>query len=373
MAEPFVILERAREKEKIDFAANLLFANRKYGKSVWSQFSETIKLSFGRGRLHPREYYYFGLYDDEKFSYSDKTEFIGGIANGKINKRCNSRSWWVLGQDKLMLYGILQGMGVPIPRLYALYDHFRTFGTVPTLRGAAQLAEFLRQGMTYPFFSKPSLGTLSLGIAAVQSYDPAADCLVFSTGGTLPVEKFAAEVDAYRRHGYIFQELLRPHPDLTTICGDRLSTARVVVLVHEDGPRILHAVWKIPVGQNPADNFWRTGNMLGLVDATSGRVTRVVQGFGPDRTEVEVHPDTGQPVTDITLPEWPAMTRICLSLAAAIPGLRIQAWDMAMTVDGAVPLEVNVNGDFSLAQLASGKGLLSDDHFNEFYKSRKKK
>ena len=112
---------------------------------------------------------------------------------------------------------------------------------------------------------------------------------------TVPVEKFAAEVDAYRRHGYIFQELLRPHPDLTTICGDRLSTARVVVLVHEDGPRILHAVWKIPVGQNPADNFWRTGNMLGLVDATSGRVTRVVQGSGPDRTEVEVHPDTGQP------------------------------------------------------------------------------
>ena len=156
MAEPFVILERAREKEKIDFAANLLFANRKYGKSVWSQFSETIKLSFGRGRLHPREYFYFGLYDDEKFSYSDKTEFIGGIANSKINKRCNSRSWWVLGQDKLMLYGILQGMGVPIPRLYALYDHFRTFGSVPTLRGAAQLAEFLRQGMTYPFFSKPS-------------------------------------------------------------------------------------------------------------------------------------------------------------------------------------------------------------------------
>ena len=129
--------------------------------------------------------------------------------------------------------------------------------------------------------------------------------------------------------------------------------------------RACYAIWKIPVGNNAADNFWREGNMLGLVDIESGRVTRVVQGIGPDQREVEVHPDSGARIIGADLPDWGALTSLCLKHAASLSGLRLQAWDIAMCPEGPVAMEVNIGGDVNLPQLASGAGLL-DDRFREF-------
>ena len=138
-----------------------------------------------------------------------------------------------------------------------------------------------------------------------------------------------------------------------------------MVALGKDGAEILHAIWKIPVGDNVADNFWREGNMLGLVDAESGRVTRVVQGVGPDHRQVETHPDTGARIIGADLPDWDALTSLCLKHAASLSGLRLQAWDIAMCPEGPVAMEVNIGGDFNLPQLAAGAGLL-DERFRKF-------
>jgi hypothetical protein len=128
---------------------------------------------------------------------------------------------------------------------------------------------------------------------------------------------------------------------------------------------ILHALWKIPVGDHPADNFWRPGNLLAGLEAASGRVTRVIQGVGPERRELESHPDTGGRLQDLILPEWPALVALGLRAATALPGLRMQAWDIALTDRGPVLVEANIGGDFNLPQLAHGKGLM-DERFGAF-------
>jgi glutathione synthase/RimK-type ligase-like ATP-grasp enzyme len=65
------------------------------------------------------------------------------------------------------------------------------------------------------------------------------------------------------------------------------------------------------------------------------------------------------------LPEWTALTALCLKAARAFPGLRMQAWDIALTERGPVLVEVNVGGDFNLPQLAHGSGLM-DERFRAF-------
>ena len=88
--------------------------------------------------------------------------------------------------------------------------------------------------------------------------------------------------------GYLFQEMLRPHAALGR-CRPRLSTVRLIILLEDTGPAILHALCKIPVGDNPADNFWRPGNLSAALDP-GGRVIRVVQGAGPEQRELDVIP-----------------------------------------------------------------------------------
>jgi glutathione synthase/RimK-type ligase-like ATP-grasp enzyme len=59
------------------------------------------------------------------------------------------------------------------------------------------------------------------------------------------------------------------------------------------------------------------------------------------------------------------LTGLCLEAARALPGLRVQAWDIALTDRGPVLVEVNIGGDFNLPQLAHATGLM-DERFRAF-------
>jgi hypothetical protein len=108
------------------------------------------------------------------------------------------------------------------------------------------------------------------------------------------------------------------------------------------------------------DNFWRVGNMIGAIDASSGRITREVRGTGMDQGVNEPHPDTGHPVVGTIIPDWEALTERVREAAAALPGIRTQSWDVALSDCGPALLEVNYGGDLNLGQLAHGKGVLDE-------------
>jgi hypothetical protein len=81
--------------------------------------------------------------------------------------------------------------------------------------------------------------------------------------------------------------------------------------------------------------------------------------------EVESHPDTGARLQGAVIPEWRAMTELCLEAARHFPGLRLQAWDVAPTPVGPVILEINGAGNLSMTQRAEGRGVL-DNAFLKF-------
>lgn len=352
-------IDFTKKDPDLDIVKCMAVARKECGKGLFAQVSEIAALAMGPGKLKPRDYYYYGLYDESRFTPQARRAFVGKRIQDKIHLQCSARDWWAIAHDKLVCYALLAGLGAPIPKTIALYHARRGFANVPVLRSADALAAQLRGGMAYPFFSKPVTGMWSTGSVLAESFDAASDRLVLPHGETAPVEAFVDAIAGYELDGYLFQEPLRPHPTIRGICGDRLSTARVVVMLGRDETEILHAIWKIPVGRNVADNFWRAGNMLGLVDVESGRVTRVVRGVGPDHREVEAHPDTGAPVKGAVLPDWEALKSLCLEIGATLTGLRLQAWDIAMCQDGPVAMEVNIGGEFNLPQLATGSGLLS--------------
>lgn len=259
----------------------------------------------------------------------------------------------------------MQGLGLPIPKTRAIYHSFRRVRGMHLLREPAALAAYLRQPSNYPFFAKPVAGIRSVGVAAAQNYSAETDAVVLHDGKAVGIDDFVSELEPYRGDGYLFQEMLAPHAELERLCGGRVSTVRLVVMVEPTGPGVLSALWKIPVGDNPADNFWRPGNLLAALDPVDGRVARVIQGVGLDQVELERHPDTAQTLKGIVLPDWHALTTLCLEAASAFPGLRLQAWDIAPTDRGPVLVEVNIGGDFNLPQLAHARGML-DERFRAF-------
>jgi hypothetical protein len=184
------------------------------------------------------------------------------------------------------------------------------------------------------------------------------DQLILANGDQINVETFVHSLVS-SKGGQLFQEYLPSHPLIIDICGHFLSSIRMMVLLSDDGPTLIRAIWKIPTGRNMIDNFshGKSGNLLGQIDVITGRVERVIGGIGPEQVEVSLHPDTGRLIKGLFLPDWRNMVNLCLSAASALPGLRFQHWDIALSRNGPVILEVNARGDLDLAQLAYRTGL----------------
>ncbi len=364
MTETVELFKSDPEKHKLNVAKSMMWVQSNLNKRLASQVTDIARLARGRGKLSPAEYYLYRLYDDEKYNREEKQRFLGKNGVNKIYRHVISPYFFGLSHDKLVAEAVLRGAGLPTPVTLAIYHGIRSYGTIPALRTPTELAAFLRNDMTYPFFSKPINGWQSRAVAHIEAYQKESDSLVLTGGHMLEVETFAKEIGELDS-GAILQEVLRPHPELAELTGERVSTVRTIELIGGNRIETFRAAWKVPAGGNIADNFWRPGNLLADVDVADGRVRRIIRGTGLDQQEVDDHPDTGRRLKDTTLPEWAAVTRLSEAAASLFPDLRIVAMDVAITDRGPVVVEVNAGGDMDLTQLASGTGVL-DQRFASF-------
>jgi hypothetical protein len=342
---------------QVNFLENLRAASISGAKQS-RLIGEIVSLRRGPGRLTPQEYFYYRLWDSA-LSGEQKRSFVGKRAQARMHLACNEARWHAAANDKLLFHAAMSGAGLPVPRLLAVIHPMRRLPNTLSLRTAPAIADLLRQQEAYPLFVKPIDGMYSLGVVRAEQFDPARDEVVMHDGARVAVSALAAELAA-RPSGYLVQRALHPHPALATAYGDRLWSARLLVLLGPEGPEILRAVCKVPTGVNVADNYWRDGNLLTAVEQESGIIRRVVRGTGKDLVADVVHPDTGRPLVGVAVPDWDAVLGTAIGAAWTLPGVRTQSWDVAITDAGPVLLEVNWGGDLNLAQLAWGRGVLDD-------------
>jgi hypothetical protein len=360
------VLDRAVAEQTLDLAETFRTIASKYGKTYQQILLEIAKTAFGPGRLSYDEYLALRLFDDAALAGADKAAFVGLDASRRIWTAANHNTeWWGVMRNKLAATTLLGGYGFPVIATVALYSETLRIPAVPTVREPAELASLLRTCKDYPLFGKPMDSFRSLGSASFEGYEASSDSLLTITGEEIALERFVADVAAHYGGGYLLQCRLDPHPAVRALVGNRLATVRVMTMLTRDGPEILRAAWKIPAGNNIADNFWRPGNLLATLDLDSGRVIRVVCGSGLSQQAVMRHPDTGAELIGIEVPLWRPLTKLALEAAAALNDVPLIGWDMAATERGAVIVEPNFTPDFIMPQIADRRGIL-DGRFADF-------
>jgi hypothetical protein len=343
----------------IDFPSNLQTA-LSGGRRMSSILSEVIALRRGPGKLTPNEYFYYRLWEPH-LSKEDKRRFVGKQAQQPMHIACNNTGWYATAADKLLFHTLLTGAGLPTPTLLAVTGPDRWLPHGQLLRDETAIAASLRDPDNYPLFGKPIDGKYSISVVSADAYDRAADKVVMLGGETVSPEALAGTMTG-RQAGYIIQRRMAADRSLEAQFGPRLWSVRVLVLLTPNGPLIHKALAKIATGQNPADNFWRKGNMLGAIELETGTIMRTVRGTGAEMVVNPMHTDTGRMVLGSVIPEWSRLVAMVGDAARLLPAIRTQSWDIALTDTGPVPLEVNFGGDLNLTQLASGVGMLDDTY-----------
>ncbi len=337
-------------------------AKRESGKSLLAQTLEIAALRSGIGKLEPDEYYNYGLYDDRRFTRREKARFLGRRLETELVHTLGVLRWSAVANDKLVSHALLEQCGLPTPSVLAVFHPLRAYGPAPCLRTVEQLTDYLRDQMTYPFVAKPIWGIAGRGVVAVQSFDESSGRLMTSSGEAMSVADIVAKTDPRSSRGHLFQELLKAHPSIVEHCGDKVCSVRIIVLNDQLGPTIFKAYWKISVGANVTDNFARgtAGNLAGQVNIETGRVSGIIAGHGSSRKRTTHHPDTGQLLDGFELPQWPETVALVKRAAATMPGVPMQAWDVAHCSNGPVLLEVNLVGGMDLPQAVDGAGLYNE-------------
>ena len=332
------------------------------GRSPLALLAEYLRLHRGPGKLLLPEYVGMRLFDRDLYLDVDLTKFVGFHGAEKIWLRSNFRvDVFGLVNNKVASDILFAAHGFPILPTIAMYREGVGLETPFLMRTVPELRAFLTSPDNFPLFGKPISGHQSLGSASLDHYDADRDCLVTTTRMPFALNNFIAFVQKFAGSGYIFQRRASPHAAIRALCGERLSTVRVLTASTPAKCKILRACWKIPAGINMADNFWRAGNLLAQLDIATGKVGRVLRGDGLFFEEVTHHPDSGLPLVGTVVPNWPEVARIALEASRIVPEIPLVGWDIAPTDDGAVLVELNETPDFRLHQIADRRGILDDD------------
>lgn len=341
-----------------------------FGKSEFAQLLEIARLVLGPGHLSPWDYHAYRLWDDG-LTWARKREFIG---NNLVDWTVHHVSDVERGErmrDKVAVSKIFEDNGIPTPRTWAVYHPDREAQGAPMLRDAAELADYIRKSIPYPFFFKPVTAHLSVGAGLAQSYDASTDTLQMLEGDPVTVDEFVRGVCEYCARqernlerpeaGYLFQDVARQHPEVSERCGPTLATFRIAVITDDRGPHVFASPWKIPAPGVAADNFYRQGNLLANVDFRTGEVRRLIRGTGAQLEVFDDNPYTQRRMTGWRVPHFEEVCEVVLRGSALFPGVRLQGWDVGIGPDGPVVIEANHGASFRLPQFASGRGLATPE------------
>jgi hypothetical protein len=301
--------------------------SRKTGLSLNRQFSEQIYLAI-RHFIAPRAYYFYGLYDADRRRAA--RFYVQDHEIGHLTKLTNQNADYMNFEDKRRFIASCERFGLPVIPIVAEFEK----GAWNSVDGG------LDKLPENDLFAKPALGKCANGVLMYQYLRPG---LYRCNDGTLKTEEnlMNALAEISLKHPYILQKRYFNHPEIAAFSAGALCTSRVVTCRLPDGRcEVITAIFKMPTRNNFADNFSIGGIAISL-DKNSGILgSALTKDLDADR--IDHHPDSGLRIAGFRLPHWQEAVQLCLKAHAAFPGYAFVGWDVAVTADGPVLVEGNL-------------------------------
>lgn len=140
-----------------------------------------------------------------------------------------------------------------------------------------------------------------------------------------------------------------------------VNTVRMLVVRDPETlqPHVVRTVQRMGTASSyPIDNF-TLGGLSAEIDVETGVLGPAVAAAGPHKgPKWDFHPNTGEPITGLVVPNWPDVIRKMKSLFLQIPYIAYCGFDLILMDDDVVVLEGNSYSQVRLFQMH--RPLLSD-------------
>lgn len=310
---------------------------RKYPASMRMKvMRDFISLHRTKG-LRPEEYYEFEF---EKRSEEFRRDFLGLDEQRYYLELLNPLRYLSLARNKFVAHKMLENTGIRTSELYCYYQPEAQYAENPECAG--DLAGVLRilnaKGVQSCVIktTESSHGDNVWVIKGIEYQDDDAILTRFD-GQQLPLSSVLGE------EALIFESVVHQTEQFAAFNASSVNTVRFMTALYPDGSaKVIATFIKIGRAGRCVDNAGGGGNVDVCVDVATGEIRYAIQFDGWHHVQdIDCHPDSGSPLNGVIIDNWEAVKAEVVRFQQAFPYCKVAGWDIAITDDGPVVIEVN--------------------------------
>lgn len=326
--------------------------------SMGARVLEQARLLYSSG-IDGEDYYHQALYRPD-LSFAEKARFLGFFRCPRYYQAINPARFDLLARDKVIFHMLATASALPVPKLLAVTrsQGQPTYGR--TLETLEEFRHFLQEDGSQNLFLKPGGGMGGEGALSLGEKIAGRDAWRMLPGhGEITLDEVIAHIchkGEMRR--FLIQDRLRPHAVLDDIVPEVCSTVRLVTFNDREGVNIVGAVLRLGNGREPTDNL-SGGGVVAEIDLDNGCLGKVVSLDHDIPHYLSSHPMTGVEISGKVIPNWVEVVELAVGAAKKLTFLPCIGWDIAVTEEGPIIVEINSRPRCRSIQVANDSGVLT--------------
>lgn len=356
------ILSHKPKTRRFAFHAAMEFAARQRGVTAWRIGLEAIALALGSRRLSGKDYFLHGAWRPG-LSRTERRSFVGSLPNRALNDALHPPLTPEMRdrvRDKLTADRHFRAAGLPVPQIRAVAAASGPGGDLRWLEGPGAMLAYLREPGALPCFGKPVHGSGGIGAVRLEGWEDDGK-LRLGDGRRVGADALVAEIWAKHSAGFLFTEIVQPHPDLARLIGPVIGTLRVVTVDAGTGPEVLYVVLKTPAPGAIVDSTAGPIGGYASIDVTTGRVLREQDRKRMGGQDLAANAASGLAIAGELLPDFAAALDLARAAHSSLGAYGILGIDILLSDRGPLVNEANANPHHSVYQIATARGVLNPD------------
>lgn len=306
-------------------------------------FVQRVKILFDYIHLYRKkgltrdEYYEFEF---EKRDEEFKKSFLGLNEQRHYLDLLNPIKYYSLARNKYLAHKALESTGVRKSELYCYYEpEGRVYDSAEIASTVADVCRILKQKGVEQCVIKDTENSHGEGVMVVKTIEYLDDdCKLNYFNG-----KSAMLSEVLGKHPLIFEALIKQTAQFSSFNSSSVNTVRFMTTLYPNGEaKVIATFIKIGRAGSCVDNAGSGGNVDVCVDVETGKIQYAIQYDGWRKiSEIEKHPDSGTQLNGVVIDNWEQIKADVIRFQQAMPWCKAAGWDIAITDEGPLVIEVN--------------------------------
>jgi hypothetical protein len=299
-------------------------------------------------KCNPHDYFLYDLYrEDNSLTTDELVNYIPGFFWYYLYlPHHTSYKYHMLTDNKIITEMLFQSLNISQPITLCRVVNGDLYSPAMQRWTYDQLENKLTQNCNEKFFVKPSEGGGSKGIYIFHKNN-AGDYI--TRHNILFNESFLSSIGNIK--DYILQPGIVQDQQISEMYPGSVNTCRIITENIRGVSRVVCAILRIGRGQNEVDNASAGGIFL-KIDINSGKVGNYAMSY--DCEKFTEHPDTHFVFQNFKISQWDEILKFAMDSADKLPFFTHLGWDIALTREGPVAIEVNLGPGIEGLQIACG-------------------